>query len=62
MASQGYEQLLDECEEHDSRLSDWEREFLDSLRGYVHRDDYLTGSQIATLEQIWERVTREDRP
>lgn len=62
MASQGFEQLLDDCEEHDSKLSDWERDFLDSIRGYICRSDYMTSSQIATLEQIWERATREDRP
>ena len=58
MASQGYEQLIEDCEENQSKLTDWECTFLDLLKGYIHRDDYLTDKQIVALEKIWERVTR----
>lgn len=54
MASQGYEQLIEDCEENQSKLTDWECTFLDSLKGYIHRDDYLTDTQIVALEKIWE--------
>ncbi len=58
MANQGYAQLIEDCEENESKLSGWECTFLDSLKGYIHRDDCLTDRQIEALERIWERVTR----
>ncbi len=58
MASQGYEQLIEDCEENKSKLTDGECALLESLKGYIRRDDRLTHRQVVTLESIWERVTR----
>lgn len=52
-----HEQMLDDCEARDSRLSDWERGFLDSLRDWLVRGRTLTPKQAERLEEIWERAT-----
>lgn len=46
-------QMIKDCEARESKLSDWEREFVDS----VSRRNTLTEKQSATLERIWDRVT-----
>ena len=46
--------MIEECQEHEQRLSQWEREFIDS----VDAQDYeLTDAQFEKLSQIWRRVT-----
>jgi hypothetical protein len=52
-----YLQLIDDCESRESRLSDWERGFLDSVRGRLEKDTPLSPKQIETLDAIWERAT-----
>jgi hypothetical protein len=52
-----YYQLLDDCEARESQLTDWERNFIDSLRNRLDKEDSLTPKQIETLDTIWERVT-----
>ena len=47
------EQMIMDCEARESKLSDWERQFIDS----VSKAETLTDKQAAKLEQIWERVT-----
>lgn len=52
-----YIELLDDCERRESRLTDWERGFVDSLRSQIERDRRPSAKQIETLDSIWERVT-----
>jgi hypothetical protein len=52
-----YLQLIDDCEARESRLSDWERNFIDSLRGQIERGRTLSPKQIETLDNVWERAT-----
>ena len=49
------EQMLADCEARESRLTDWERGFIDSIRHSLERG--LTVKQDETLERIWNRVT-----
>ena len=49
-----HNQMIEECEERDSRLSDWERNFLDSVSSQSYS---LTEKQAATLESIHRKVT-----
>lgn len=49
--------MLDDCEARESRLSDWERTFIDSLRSQIEAGRTLTTKQIDTLDTIWEKVT-----
>ncbi len=46
-------QMIKDCEARESKLSDWEREFIDS----ISRRETLTEKQSAKLEAVWNRVT-----
>lgn len=51
-----FHQMLDDCETRESRLTEWECGFIDSLS----RSDRLpTGKQYDTLCDIWDRVTEK---
>jgi hypothetical protein len=52
-----YGQMLADCEKRESKLSDWERTFVDSLGQQLARGRTPTPKQTATLDAIWERVT-----
>lgn len=50
-------QLIADCEARESRLSDWERGFIDSIRHQLEQGRTLTRKQADTLDDIWERAT-----
>lgn len=50
-------QLVDDCEQRESRLSDWDRKFLDSIRRQIEEGRTLTFKQQAKLDEIWDRAT-----
>lgn len=52
-----YLTMLDDCEEREARLSEWERGFVESLRDQIGRGRQLTSKQSTRLDEIWERVT-----
>lgn len=52
-----YGRMLADCEKRESKLSDWERTFIDSLSQQIARGRTPTPKQAATLDAIWERVT-----
>lgn len=49
--------LVEDCENREQRLSDWERQFIDSVRHQLDAGRPLTPKQAATLDDIWEKVT-----
>lgn len=49
--------LIDDCEKRESRLSDWERTFLDSLRGQIERGSFPSKKQSDILDEIWNKAT-----
>lgn len=49
--------LIDDCEARESRLTDWERNFIDSLRAHLNDGKALSIRQSDSLDDIWERVT-----
>ena len=49
--------MVEDCEKRESKLSDWERTFIDSLRAQLESDGALTARQAETLDSIWERIT-----
>lgn len=53
----GYLTLVDDCEKRESRLTEWESGFLDSIRHRLENEQPLSAKQIETLDKIWERVT-----
>ncbi len=52
-----YYELLDDCEKRESRLSDWERGFVESMRSQLDNGRRPSLKQIETLDTIWERAT-----
>ena len=50
-------QMLSDCEARESKLSDWEAGFIDSISAQIGRGGSLTQKQDETLSKIWERVT-----
>jgi hypothetical protein len=53
-----YLTMIDDCEKRESKLTEWEVGFLDSIKSQVGRDKPLSVKQVETLDRIWERVTR----
>ena len=50
-------QMIEDCEKRESKLSDWERTFIESLSHQLAQGRLLTTKQAETLDEIWERVT-----
>lgn len=54
-----HETLVTDCEARESRLSDWERGFIDSMRKLLDNNGALTQKQSDKLSEVWERVTEK---
>ena len=52
------EQMIDDVEDRESRLNDWEREFISSIKSRLDDDMDLTTRQEEILERIWNKVTQ----
>jgi hypothetical protein len=52
-----YLTLCDDCEARESRLSDWERGFVESIRSRLENKIPLTPKQTEMLSNVWERAT-----
>lgn len=52
-----YLTLIDDCEQREGRLSDWQRGFLDSLRRQIEAGNVPTQKQIDKLDEAWEQAT-----
>ena len=53
-------QLIEDCENRESKMTDWEREFIQSISEQAsYRAFYraLTNAQVEKLEKIWDRIT-----
>ena len=53
-----YYAMINDCEEQESKLTDWERSFIDSITARLDTGIVLTGKQIEKLESIWEKATK----
>jgi len=53
-----YMTMVNDCEKRESRLTDWERGFIDSIKHRLQDGGGLTPKQAETLDGIWERVTK----
>lgn len=49
--------MIEDCENRESKLSNWEREFIASIRAQLEAGRSLTARQAETLDNIWEKVT-----
>lgn len=52
-----YLTLIEDCENRDYNLSDWERSFISSLSSQIANDKSPSPKQIETLDRIWEKAT-----
>lgn len=52
-----HEQMIEDCEQRESRLSDWERSFIDSIGKQLRDGRPLTTKQAEALDSIWEAAT-----
>lgn len=57
MADDDIAQMIEDCEARDSKLSEWEQQFIDSIGRQLSRTGSLSPKQQERLEQIWERIT-----
>lgn len=52
-----HQQMVNDCENRESKLTDWERSFIDSISKQLTEGRRLSEKQAARLDEIWERVT-----
>jgi len=52
-----HEQMVEDCEQRESRLTDWQRGFIDSIGKQLRDGRSLTSKQVEALDDIWERAT-----
>jgi hypothetical protein len=50
--------LLEDCEKREERLTDWERNFVDSLTKQIEAGRRPCLKQIETLDSVWEKATQ----
>lgn len=52
-----HEKMIEDCENRDSQLSDWEREFIDSIKKRMADGHSLTQKQADRLDEVWKKAT-----
>jgi hypothetical protein len=52
-----HQQMVQDCENRESKLTDFERSFIDSISRHLAAGRTLSIKQIQVLERAWERVT-----
>lgn len=53
-----YLTLLEDCEKREGCLTDWERNFVDSLTKQIEAGRRPSLKQIETLDSVWEKATQ----
>ena len=49
--------MIEDCENRESKLSDWERQFISSIADQLDSGNTLSVKQQECLDAIWERIT-----
>lgn len=57
MSHDEHQQMVEDCEKRESKLTDWERSFIDSISKQLTDGRRLSEKQAERLDEIWERVT-----
>jgi hypothetical protein len=52
-----HEDMVTDCEDRESKLTEWEVNFIASLRERLDAGNKLTERQAEVLDRIWERIT-----
>jgi hypothetical protein len=53
------EQMVEDCENREERLSDWDRGFIDSIAKRLRDGFSLTTKQVEKLDEIWTIATEK---
>jgi hypothetical protein len=51
--------MIEDCENSESELTEWEADFIESISDQIGRGLSITAKQVDKLDSIWQRVTRE---
>jgi hypothetical protein len=51
--------LVEDCEKRESRLSAWEREFIDSVGARLRAEKPLSEKQTDCLMRVWGKATEQ---
>lgn len=54
-----HKQMVADCIARESRLSDWERGFIESIGERIDRGQTLTEKQAETLDRVWNSATEK---
>jgi len=54
---QEYQEMVTDCEDRESLLSEWETTFIESVGEQIAEKEFITIKQVAILERIWDKVT-----
>lgn len=49
--------MVSDCEQRESKLTEWEGKFIDSIGNQLSETQRISPKQIESLEKIWDRVT-----
>ena len=58
-SKQDYLDMITDCENRESKLTEWEGEFFESVSEQLYERGSLSQRQAETLERIWEKCTKE---
>lgn len=53
------EQMVEDCEHREERLTDWQRGFIDSIAKQLRDGRSLTTKQAEALDDIWSKATEQ---
>ena len=51
------QQMIEDCQARESKLSEWEQGFIDSIDSQLGNGNGISEKQYEKLSDIWERVT-----
>jgi hypothetical protein len=57
MGIEDWSQMIKDCEDRETNLSEWEQDFIDSIDVRLGEGRGLTSDQSNKLEEIWNRIT-----
>ena len=52
-----YLTMIEDCEARESKMTEWEQEFMDSLRKQIEKGRRPSVKQVEVLDRVWEKVT-----
>jgi hypothetical protein len=52
-----YMTLIEDCEHRSERLTDWEAQFIDSIKHQITEGRRLSTKQTERLDEVWEKAT-----